>query len=144
MLGLEILNIGYAGPGIPLRLAVDPGDDRLDVIVIREEHREDMLDWLGPAQEDKPAPVSVRRGAKIVVHWKGKPAMRIDDGFVEPPDTGKARITITLQEEPVTVWLPKPERAAKAKPKTARKAARKKTAAAKKPAKPKAKPRKRG
>lgn len=133
VLGLEILNIGYAGPGIPLRPAVDPGADKLDVIIIREEHREDMLEWLGPAEEEKPAPVSVRRGREIVVHWKGKPQMRIDDGFVDPPENGRARITISLQDEPVTIWMPKPKRA---------KAAPKKTPT-KKP-KTKAKPRKRG
>ena len=139
VLGLEVLNIGYAGPGIPLRLAVDPGEAKLDVVAIREEHREDMLDWLGPAPEDKPAPLSFRRGREIVVHWKGKPQMRIDDGFVDPPENGKARITITLQEEPVTVWMPKPKRAASTpKPKAAKQASSRKAASK---TKAKAKPR---
>jgi len=111
VLGLEILNIGYAGPGIPLRPTVDPGEARLDVVAIREEHREEMLNWLGPAHEDSQAPLSVRRAREIVVHWKGKPQMRIDDGFVEPPEAGRIRIVIALQDEPVTIWIPKPVRA---------------------------------
>lgn len=134
VLGLEILNIGYAGPGIPLRLSVDPGEARLDVVAIREEHREEMLNWLGPAPEEAQAPLSVRRGAEIVVHWKGKPRMRIDDRFVDPPDDGKARIVITLQDEPVTVWMPKAARKpGKPKPKSKKSTAKSKPKARAKP-----------
>jgi diacylglycerol kinase family enzyme len=131
VLGLEILNIGYAGPGIPLRLAVDPGEAKLDVVAIREEHRDEMLAWLGPAHEDAQAPLSVRRAREIVVHWKGKPQMRIDDAFVEPPEDGKARIVITLQDEPVTIWMPKPVRAKAAKAPAKQAPAKAKTKAAK-------------
>ena len=56
VLGLEILNIGYAGPGIPLRRTVEPGEANLHVVAIREEHRDDMLGWLGRAAAERAGP----------------------------------------------------------------------------------------
>lgn len=136
VIGLEVLNIGYAGPGVPLRLSADPGDDVLDVVAIREEHREDMIAWLGPDEEATPPPLTARRGKEIVIHWTGKPPMRLDDGFIEPT-VKKARISLTLDKDPITVLMPKPPRkprgivtaprksAAKKKPRPLRSARRK-------------------
>ena len=81
------------------------------------------------------SPLTARRGKEVVVHWTGKPPMRLDDGWIEPT-VKKARITITLEKEPVTVMLPKAVRKPRA------------SAAGKAPSKAKngakAKPRKRG
>ncbi len=119
LLALEVLNIGYAGPGIPLRLAADPGDDYLDVVMIGDDQRDGMLDWLGPAHEETPPPLTARKGKEIVITWKGKPPMRLDDGYIDPPDT-KEKIALTLAKEKLTILLPKGARkpaAQKAKPK---------------------------
>lgn len=116
LLALEVLNIGYAGPGIPLRLAVDPGDDYLDVVMIGDDQRDGMLDWLGPAHEDSAPPLTARKGKEIVIHWKGKPPMRLDDGYVDPPDD-RETITLTLAKEKLTILLPKGARKPGAKPK---------------------------
>lgn len=121
VLALEILNIGYAGPGIPLRLAADPGDDMLDIVAIGEEHREEMLAWLGPTHEDAAPPLTARRGKEIVITWKGKPPMRLDDGFIDPPD-GKARIVLTLDKDKLTILMPKAAKRPAAKPKSKAKA----------------------
>ncbi|MFT3810740.1 MAG: diacylglycerol kinase family protein [Micropepsaceae bacterium] len=127
LLALEVLNIGYAGPGIPLRLAADPGDDYLDVVMIGDDQREDMLDWLGPAHEETSPPLTARKGKEIVIAWKGKPPMRLDDGYVDPPDT-KETITLTLAKEKLTILLPKgarkPVAKHKARARTKRKAAK--------------------
>lgn len=123
VLGLEVLNIGYAGPGVPLRLSADPEDGLLDVVAIREEHRAGMIEWLGPAEEQTAAPLTARRGKEIVIHWTGKPPMRLDDRFIEAT-TRKARITLTVEKERVTVLLPKSARKPGAKgPARAKKAA---------------------
>ena len=106
LLGLELMNIGYAGPGVPFRLAANPGDAILDIAAIGPEHRDDMLSWLGPVHEDKAPPLMARQGREVVVHWKGKPAMRIDDSPVAAPDS-KARIVISIDHDMLTILLPK-------------------------------------
>lgn len=143
VLALEILNIGYAGPGIPLRLAADPGDGKLDIAIIAEDQREAMLEWLGPTHEDSAPPLTARRGKEIVIAWKGKPPMRLDDAFIDPPDK-KVRVSLGLEDDHLTILVPKPPRAPRkpaAASKTKAKARPKPKAKAKSKARPKAKPR---
>ena len=96
-----------------------------------------MLAWLGPTHEDAAPPLTARRGKEIVITWKGKPPMRLDDGFIEAPE-GKARIVLTLDKDKLTILMPKaakrpvarPRAKAKAKPAPkARSAAKPKTRA---------------
>ena len=135
LLALEVLNIGYAGPGIPLRLAADPGDDLLDVVMIGDDQREGMLDWLGPAHEETAPPLTARRGREIVIEWKGKPPMRLDDGYIDPPDA-KTKIKLRLSKDKLTILLPRGAKSPAAKRRT-RSAAKKKPATRKRtPAKP--------
>lgn len=125
LLALEIQNIGYAGPGLPLCLSADPGDGWLDVVAIRDKQREAMLDWVSPSEEKTPPPVTVTRGRQVVIRWKGKPEMRIDDEHIDPPEE-KCTITVELEQKAVTILVPpgtraprmpkKPASAAKAPP----------------------------
>lgn len=114
LIALEIQNIGYAGPGLPLCLSADPADGWLDVVAIREAQREAMLAWVSPSEEQIAPPVTVVRGKKIVIRWNGKPPMRIDDKHIEAPDE-KCTITIELEKKTVTVLVPPGTRAPRMK-----------------------------
>ncbi|MCC6920981.1 MAG: NAD(+)/NADH kinase [Alphaproteobacteria bacterium] len=105
LIALEILNCGYAGPGIPLCLTAKPGDALLDIVAIRESQREAMMDWIGATEETTKPPVTVTRGRKVIIHWKGKPGMRVDDGHIAAPG-GDVTVTIELERKPVTVLVP--------------------------------------
>jgi diacylglycerol kinase family enzyme len=116
LLALEILNVGYAGPGIPLCVTAKPGDRFLDVVALRESQRDAMLDWISATEETSKPPVTVTRGRKVVVRWKGKPGMRIDDEHIDAPKE-TSTITIDLEKKPVTVLVPPRGRARAARPK---------------------------
>lgn len=105
IIALEILNVGYAGPGIPLCLTAKPGDRFLDVVAIRESQREDMLDWIGATEETSKPPATVTRGKTVVIRWEGKPGMRVDDEHVDR-QKGVATVTVQLDPDPVTVLVP--------------------------------------
>jgi diacylglycerol kinase (ATP) len=110
LIALEILNVGYAEPGIPLCLTAKPGDNFLDVVAIRESQREAMLDWISATEETNKPPGTVTRGKKVVIRWKGKPGMRVDDEHVDAQKR-EATIIVELEKKPVTVLVP-PRKAA--------------------------------
>jgi diacylglycerol kinase (ATP) len=45
-LGVEIMNIRFVGPNVPLAPNADPSDGLLDLVLIRKEDREGILDYL--------------------------------------------------------------------------------------------------
>jgi diacylglycerol kinase family enzyme len=45
-LAVEVLNIRFAGPNVPLAPRADPGDGRLEVVLIRESDREAVLAYV--------------------------------------------------------------------------------------------------
>jgi hypothetical protein len=55
-LQVQVLNIAYAAAGLPLAPQADPGDDLLDVVVVEERHRAEMVGWLEePEPRGRPA-----------------------------------------------------------------------------------------
>ena len=56
LLLLEILNIARLGPGVQLADGVDPSDGFLDVVLIEEAHREQLVAYLEALQADPGAP----------------------------------------------------------------------------------------
>jgi len=49
---LEILNIGRVGPGVSLAEGADPSDGMLDVVLIEEAHREQLIAYLEARKHD--------------------------------------------------------------------------------------------
>jgi diacylglycerol kinase family enzyme len=107
VLAVEILNIGFAGPRLPLCPSSDPGDGLLDIVCVRAEQREKMLDWLAAPEQRMPPPVSVTRGRGATFTWDCKEPLRIDDEFPACPD-GPESVTVELELEGVKVLVPQP------------------------------------
>jgi diacylglycerol kinase family enzyme len=101
-IGLEVLNTGFTGPGLPLACNADPGDGLLDVIGIAPAQRALFIDWI-EAPLDCDPPVMAWRGIRIDVVWRGAPS-RIDDKASKPQ--GEQHATVTLDDVPARVLMP--------------------------------------
>lgn len=76
-LGVEIMNIPFTGPALPLGADADVDDGQLDAIFLEAKQRDALIDWL-EAPLDKPPPVRSRKGRKIELTWSNA-SNRIDD-----------------------------------------------------------------
>lgn len=102
---LEVLNIAFAGSGLPLAPAADPGDGTLDVLVVGEAQREAMLDWLGRCEAGTPPPVPLMRGRSVRFTWT-EGLLRLGDEFLDPPNE-PSPVELTFEPVPVTVLIPR-------------------------------------
>jgi diacylglycerol kinase family enzyme len=90
-LGVEVLNIAFTGPGLPLGAKADAADRKLDVICFLQEQRRDLMAWLEAPMESDP-PVNSRKGSEVKLLWRDAPN-RIDDlSFDNEDKTRKAEI----------------------------------------------------
>ena len=105
ILAIEIMNIVYTGPGLPLAPSADPGDKMLEIISVRSPERRWMMSWIEAPQHRRP-PVSVRRGRKVSITWRGEP-MRLDDDVIDAPDE-TATVTIALEGRGARILVPPP------------------------------------
>jgi diacylglycerol kinase family enzyme len=83
---LEVMNTAAYGPRIKANPEADPGDDRFEIIRIKEDKRFGALDYIqGLLKEDlQDFPnVEISRGRKLEVIWNGFPVHI--DGEVRPP-----------------------------------------------------------
>jgi diacylglycerol kinase family enzyme len=74
LLAVEAMNIGQMGPNLPLSPQAEPGDGLLDVVLVREEDRSNLVAYLSARlRELDPALPGLRRtrGEQIVL---GPPA----------------------------------------------------------------------
>ena len=80
LLMLEILNIGRLGPGVELTAGVDPSDGRLDVVMVEERHRPDLLAYLGALKGDgtPPSPFPAIQGTSVRVRAADPVCLHID------------------------------------------------------------------
>ncbi len=100
-IAVEMMNVPATGPRLKLSEA-DPGDDMLDVVLIDEADRQDVLDWLN-APDDLPPPVPAIRGREIRFRWSGKPLLRIDDDTPDAPEDGDAEISVKLESHALSI-----------------------------------------
>jgi diacylglycerol kinase (ATP) len=105
ILSIEIMNIVYTGPGLPLSPWADPGDRMLDVVCVRREDRKAMTAWIREPQHRRP-PGSLRRGRRVDIVWRGDP-MRIDDDVFDPPKS-ETTVTIMLATTSAKILVPPP------------------------------------
>jgi diacylglycerol kinase (ATP) len=105
ILSIEIMNIVYTGPGLPLSPWADPGDRMLDVVCVRREDRKAMAAWIKEPQHRRP-PGSLQRGRRVDIAWRGDP-MHIDDNVFEPAD-GEATVTVMLATTTAKILVPPP------------------------------------
>lgn len=101
LLAVEILNLPMIGPRLRLAPEAQPGDGRLEVVMVREDDREALVGWLD-ADCDGPPPLA-RRSA-CVVEVAGFAIARIDDPRRDKQTAG-ASVRVELAEH-VELILP--------------------------------------
>jgi diacylglycerol kinase (ATP) len=76
----EAMNINFIGPNLYLAPGADPGDGYLDVVLVTDEERKELLDYLSARIEGKESPPSltVHRGKTLEISWDGS-QMHVDD-----------------------------------------------------------------
>jgi len=82
LLLLEILNIARLGPGVELAGGVDPSDGFLDVVLVEEAHRDQLVAYLEALQADPGAPtpflatrttsVRIKAAEPVCLHIDGR------------------------------------------------------------------------
>ena len=104
-IGVEVMNIRFAGPGVPLAPDADSGDGLLDVVFMRDSDRPQLIEYLDHrlAHEKIELPrLDVIRGATIRLEPPSG-LLRLDDGL-EDDVQGPAEIFVLPGA--VTVLLP--------------------------------------
>jgi diacylglycerol kinase (ATP) len=102
---LEILNLRSSGPRLPIAFAAEAGDRMLDIVLLTEDQRERMLDWIAGEPEHSAPPVDAYKGVRVSLMWEGTP-LRIDDETFDPPKR-PASIEIGLAGASLTVLCPR-------------------------------------
>ena len=100
---VEVMNLGLTGPALPISISATPDDGLLDVVFLSAKDRLAMNRWL-EMPDDKPAPVTVRRGREVKLSWKHGHA-RIDSLIYLPPDK-PTPIKAKLQKRSLHVLVP--------------------------------------
>jgi diacylglycerol kinase family enzyme len=103
VLAIEVLNVAYTGPALPLAPNADSGDGKLDIVYLTSGGRKEMIEWLDAPQE-APAPVEIIQGRKIKISGD-LPHYRIDDK-VYAPTVEAAVIGLKLEHEAAKVLVP--------------------------------------
>lgn len=103
LLGVEVANIAFTGPGLPIAAKADLGDGKFDVVYFETADRKKLIKWIDSPQVDMP-PVTLRKATKVSLTWTGQPA-RVDDEFFSA--TGKEQtVNIVCEETPVRILMP--------------------------------------
>lgn len=102
-LGVEVLNIPFTGPGLPLGAKADAADHKLDVVCFPKEKRKELMDWLEAPMDGDP-PVVGRKGSEVKLLWREAPNRVDDRSFDNAEKTQTAEIT--CHDKPVYLVMP--------------------------------------
>jgi diacylglycerol kinase family enzyme len=102
-LGVEVLNIPFTGPALPLGSKADVADGKLDVICFESDRRKELIAWLDAPLDGAP-PVVCRKAEKVQLTW-GEATNRIDDEFYENKDR-KQIAEIVCEKDQVQILVP--------------------------------------
>ena len=64
LLGVEVANIAFTGPGLPIAAKADLGDGKLDVVYFETADRKKIIKWIEAPQVEMP-PVTLRKATKV-------------------------------------------------------------------------------
>jgi diacylglycerol kinase (ATP) len=98
---VEILNLSFTGPALPLAFHASPDDGLFDVAFLEARNRKRMLTWLAENPEDAPPPLTVVQGLKVKMVWHGG-QLRIDSSVFLPPKK-PAKVKITFEKQSLAV-----------------------------------------
>jgi diacylglycerol kinase family enzyme len=102
-LGVEVLNIPFTGPALPLGNKADVADGKLDVVCFEPDRRKELIKWLDAPLDSAP-PVVCRKAEKVQLTWGDAPN-RVDDRFFEN-ENKKQIAEIVCEPDQVRVLVP--------------------------------------
>jgi diacylglycerol kinase family enzyme len=103
ILAIEVLNIAYTGPRLPLLEDPEKPRGTLGVAVIRRKERTAMMSWLNAPHSGR-APFAQYMGRRIELSWRAAP-LRIDDAVVDLPPSPQ-RAVAEIDGRSVKVLVP--------------------------------------
>jgi diacylglycerol kinase family enzyme len=103
-LGVEVLNIPFTGPGLPLGQRADATDRKLDIVCFEDKSRRDLMKWLD-APLESPPPVVSRRASEVQIKWP-KEAHRLDDKTFTNEEALQI-VELSCEKKPAAVLIPK-------------------------------------
>lgn len=103
LLGVEVANIAFTGPGLPIASSADLGDGKLDIVFFETDERKALIKWINAPQDEKP-PVTQRKAGKVDITWTGQPA-RVDDEHFAAIDKEQT-VEIVCEEKAVRILMP--------------------------------------
>jgi len=111
LLAVEAMNIGQMGPNLPLALQADPGDGLLDVVLIRDEDRSNLVAYLSERMRElDPGLPGLRRsrGERVVLGPPEELRLHVDDRFWPAErDVGSDGTVVVTCGPSLTVVVPR-------------------------------------
>lgn len=110
-LGVEVMNIGFIGPNVPIAGEADIADGELDIVLLRAEDRERLRAYVVGRLESASAlmpSLDVRRGSRLRLTPPAGWPIRIDDDLVELADDGERAVDILVRPGAVRLARSKP------------------------------------
>ena len=94
---VEAMNIRFVGPNLHVAPACDPGDGLLDVVLVRERDRINLLAHLASWQRGAllASTLPTHRGAHLQIEWHGS-TLHIDDEAWPPGGEGEYNVPSTI------------------------------------------------
>jgi diacylglycerol kinase (ATP) len=102
-LGVEVMNVPFTGPALPLAAKANIADGRLDIVCFDADRRRDLREWLA-SPLDEAAPVTTRQGKTVELTW-AETANRLDDEAHGNRDT-KQVAEIACEKDQVQMLIP--------------------------------------
>jgi diacylglycerol kinase family enzyme len=102
--GVEVLNIPFTGPGLPLGERADVADGKLDVICFEADNRKELMKWLEAPMDSAP-PVMCRKAKEVQLIWRDAPN-RLDDKSFDNEETTQTA-ELRCEETPASVLMPR-------------------------------------
>jgi diacylglycerol kinase (ATP) len=102
-LGVEVMNVPFTGPGLPLARKAHVADGLLDIVCFDAGRRRELEKWLNAPQEG-PAPVTTRQGKLVELTWADV-ANRLDDEAYSNRDTRQVA-ELACEKEQAKMLIP--------------------------------------
>jgi hypothetical protein len=103
LISVDVLNIPFTGPALPLAANADPGDTLLDVIGFEKDKRDELVEWIKRPQAPRRRPA---RGAESRSKYAGAtPTVGSMMKWRKASRNGSRRLFVAIQS-PCVFWSP--------------------------------------
>ncbi|MBO0755680.1 MAG: NAD(+)/NADH kinase, partial [Bradyrhizobiaceae bacterium] len=113
LISVDVLNISFAGPALPLARNADAGDTLFNVIGFEPDKRDELIEWIESTHRDSP-PASVWRGEQIEIRWRDADSRLGDRVGKATPAWQRAHVR--CDPDPLRILLPAKHSAIKHSP----------------------------